>query len=109
MPLNEILAHYPLAFVVIAGVIGLLVGSFLNVLIWRLPKMLEREWRMQAHDILGLPGETPLPTYNLLLPTPSARTAVTGFGPGKTFRCSVSFCCADAVRPVRHRSANATR
>ena len=67
MPLNEILTHYPLAFVVTAGVIGLLVGSFLNVLIWRLPKMLEREWRLQAHDILGLPGETPLPTYNLLL------------------------------------------
>ncbi|MGH8376294.1 MAG: prepilin peptidase, partial [Pseudomonas sp.] len=44
------------------------VGSFLNVVIWRLPKMLERDWREQAHDILGLPGETPLPTYNLLLP-----------------------------------------
>jgi prepilin signal peptidase PulO-like enzyme (type II secretory pathway) len=106
--LNEILTHYPLAFVVTTGVIGLLVGSFLNVLIWRLPKMLEREWRLQAHDILGLPGETPLPTYNLLLPIPSARTAVTGFGPGKIFRCSVSCCCADAARLARHRSANDT-
>src|SRR5689334_8137143 len=68
MPLNEILIHYPLAFVLLAGITGLLVGSFLNVVIWRLPKMLERDWREQAHDILGLPGETPLPTYNLLLP-----------------------------------------
>ncbi|WP_447903632.1 prepilin peptidase [Pseudomonas serbica] len=68
MPLNEILIHFPQAFVVIAGVVGLLVGSFLNVLVWRLPKMLEREWRMQAHEILGLPGETPLPTFNLMLP-----------------------------------------
>ena len=68
MPLNEILTHYPLAFVVITGVIGLLVGSFLNVVICRLPRMLEREWRVQARDILGLPGETPLPTYNLVLP-----------------------------------------
>ncbi|WP_223463672.1 MULTISPECIES: prepilin peptidase [unclassified Pseudomonas] len=68
MPLNEILIHSALAFVLLAGLIGLLVGSFLNVVIWRLPKMLERDWREQAHDILGLPGETPLPTYNLLLP-----------------------------------------
>ena len=68
MPLNEILTVYPLAFVVVAAVVGLLVGSFLNVVIWRLPKMLEREWRLQAHDILGLPEDTPLPTYNLLLP-----------------------------------------
>ena len=68
MPLNEILTHSPLAFVLLAGITGLLVGSFLNVVIWRLPKILERDWREQAHDILGLPGETPLPTYNLLLP-----------------------------------------
>ncbi|PVZ56116.1 prepilin peptidase [Pseudomonas sp. B1(2018)] len=68
MPLNEILIHSPLAFVLLAGITGLLVGSFLNVVIWRLPKMLDRDWREQAHDILGLPGETPLPTYNLLLP-----------------------------------------
>ncbi|CAI8993390.1 MULTISPECIES: prepilin peptidase [Pseudomonas] len=68
MPLNEILTQSALAFVLLAGITGLLVGSFLNVVIWRLPKMLERDWREQAHDILGLPGETPLPTYNLLLP-----------------------------------------
>jgi len=68
MPLNEILTHFPLVFVITAGVLGLVVGSFLNVLIWRLPKMLEREWRVQAHEILGLPEETPLPTYNLMLP-----------------------------------------
>ncbi|CAI8810910.1 Leader peptidase / N-methyltransferase [Pseudomonas sp. IT-P253] len=68
MPLNEILALYPQAFVVIALVAGLLIGSFLNVVIWRLPKMLEREWRQQANDILGLPTQTPQPTYNLVLP-----------------------------------------
>ncbi|KOY00397.1 prepilin peptidase [Pseudomonas nunensis] len=68
MPLNEYLTLYPLAFVITALVLGLLVGSFLNVVIWRLPKMLEREWRTQAHDVLGLPLETPPPTYNLMLP-----------------------------------------
>jgi leader peptidase (prepilin peptidase)/N-methyltransferase len=33
------------------------VGSFLNVLVWRLPKMLERDWRQQAQDVLGLPAK----------------------------------------------------
>ena len=28
----------------LAGLLGLIVGSFLNVVIHRLPKMLEREW-----------------------------------------------------------------
>jgi leader peptidase (prepilin peptidase)/N-methyltransferase len=68
MPLNEYLSFYPLAFVIFALVLGLVIGSFLNVVIWRLPKMLEREWRVQAHDVLGLPSETPQPTYNLMLP-----------------------------------------
>jgi len=68
MPLNEILNAHPLAFVALASLLGLLVGSFLNVVIWRLPKMLERDWRLQAHDILGQPLDTPQPTYNLMLP-----------------------------------------
>lgn len=68
MPIDELFALYPLAFVFTALLLGLVVGSFLNVLIWRLPKMLERDWRQQAHDVLGLPGETPQPTYNLMLP-----------------------------------------
>ncbi len=68
MPLNEILTVYPLAFVAIALVVGLLVGSFLNVVVWRLPKMLNREWRLQAHDVLGVPAEAPGPPYNLMLP-----------------------------------------
>jgi len=34
-------------------VIGLVVGSFLNVVIYRLPLMLDREWRAQAADYLS--------------------------------------------------------
>ncbi len=68
MPIDELFAVYPLAFVVSALLLGLVVGSFLNVVVWRLPKMLERDWRQQAHDVLGLPSETPVPTYNLMLP-----------------------------------------
>jgi leader peptidase (prepilin peptidase)/N-methyltransferase len=52
---------------VAAGVVGLCVGSFLNVVIHRLPKMLDRGWRAQCAE---LAGETPpkLPPYNLLRP-----------------------------------------
>ena len=68
MPLSELLTVYPLAFVMFALVLGLVIGSFLNVVVWRLPKMLERDWRQQAHEVLGLPGDTAGPTYNLMLP-----------------------------------------
>lgn len=66
--MSLLLSEYPWAFVAIASVLGLIVGSFLNVLVWRLPKMLEREWRAQAHEVLGLPAEPLGPTYNLMHP-----------------------------------------
>ena len=46
--MSLLLSEHPWAFVGLALVLGLIVGSFLNVLVWRLPKMLEREWRAQA-------------------------------------------------------------
>jgi len=57
----------PLAAASIAAVIGLCVGSFLNVVIHRLPKMLDRGWRAQCAE---LSGETApdLPAYNLVVP-----------------------------------------
>ncbi|MFZ4964992.1 prepilin peptidase [Pseudomonas sp. Mn2068] len=68
MPLPDFLASHPLAFVLFTLILGLIVGSFLNVIVWRLPKMLERDWRTQAHEVLGLPQSEPAATYNLLLP-----------------------------------------
>ena len=38
-----------------AGVLGLMVGSFLNVVIHRLPQMMEREWRQQCAEFAGTP------------------------------------------------------
>ncbi len=66
--MSLLLSEYPRAFVGLALVLGLIVGSFLNVLVWRLPKMLEREWRAQAHEVLGVPAEPVGPTYNLMHP-----------------------------------------
>ncbi|HUA80058.1 MAG TPA: A24 family peptidase [Dyella sp.] len=43
-----------IVWIVMAGVLGLLVGSFLNVVILRLPARLEAFWKQEAHDILQL-------------------------------------------------------
>ncbi|SHL16887.1 prepilin peptidase [Phytopseudomonas punonensis] len=64
----EFLAGNIPAFVFCALVIGLLVGSFLNVVIHRLPKMMFRDWRIQAREVLKLPAEPADETYNLILP-----------------------------------------
>ena len=54
-------------FISLCTTIGLVAGSFLNVIIFRLPKMMEREWNQQCSE---LRGETtkPLPTLNLVKP-----------------------------------------
>lgn len=62
------LVDSPPAFILCAVLVGLIIGSFLNVVIHRLPKMLVRDWQDQARDILDLPGAPPGPTYNLMLP-----------------------------------------
>ena len=67
MSVVDFLAGNPLAFVLCAIVLGLLVGSFLNVVIHRLPIMMQRDWRAQAREFLELPAE-PASTFNLVLP-----------------------------------------
>lgn len=63
----------PALFVALAGILGLLVGSFLNVVIHRLPKMMENEWREQCAELSAPIDQAPghlaqKPTYNLVLP-----------------------------------------
>ena len=41
-----------------AGVLGLMVGSFLNVVIHRLPKMMEMGWRQQCAELLQRGAES---------------------------------------------------
>jgi len=53
--LNDLAVLYtasPLLFAGSVFVLGLVVGSFLNVVIYRLPVMLDREWRAQALELL---------------------------------------------------------
>ncbi len=71
MSVIDFLASHVLAVFLCAMLIGLLVGSFLNVLIYRLPKMMHNDWREQAREILELPSETQTATFNLVLPNSS--------------------------------------
>ena len=68
MPLLDLLASSPLAFVLCTFILGLLVGSFLNVVVYRLPKMMIRDWKAQSREMLGLPAEPQPETFNLILP-----------------------------------------
>ncbi|WNF46152.1 A24 family peptidase [Pseudomonas sp. SG20056] len=71
MSVIDFLASHMLAFVLCVLIIGLLVGSFLNVVVYRLPKMMQRDWREQAREILELPTEPQTATFNLVLPNSS--------------------------------------
>ncbi len=57
----------PLFYTVGALVVGLCVGSFLNVVIHRLPRMLERGWRAQCAELRDEPVPEE-PAYNLVVP-----------------------------------------
>ena len=64
----EQLTAYSWQGVVLLVWLALSVGSFLNVVIYRLPVMLEREWRAQAREILGSAGEPADEPFNLMVP-----------------------------------------
>lgn len=64
------LLQEPPIFIFACLLLGLLIGSFLNVVIHRLPKMLEQEWQANCAE---LRGETPTQTERLTLAHPRSR------------------------------------
>jgi leader peptidase (prepilin peptidase)/N-methyltransferase len=65
----EILRDNPNLFILATVLLGLIVGSFLNVVIYRLPRMLEKAWRQECEAFLELkPSEQEQPAFNLLIP-----------------------------------------
>ncbi len=67
MPFSNILRTEPTFFVIFSVIFGLMVGSFLNVVIHRLPKMMEREWHNNCLELQGkdVPEQ---PKYTIVTP-----------------------------------------
>jgi leader peptidase (prepilin peptidase)/N-methyltransferase len=70
--LTALLAAPPAVLAALAGCFGLLTGSFLNVVIHRLPRMLEAGWRAEVDAELcareGREAPPPGPAFNLVVP-----------------------------------------
>lgn len=72
--MTELLAQSPAAFIGLAFVVALLVGSFLNVVIYRLPVMMERAWREEAAEILASESsDLPEGKFDLVVPRSRCR------------------------------------
>ena len=79
MNLLEVLQMSPLTLEVTAGLLGLCVGSLLNVVIHRLPKMMEAQWREECAALEG--REPPAAgTYNLFVPRSACPKCATPIG-----------------------------
>ncbi len=89
------LSEHSIVFLTSALVLGLLIGSFLNVVVYRLPIMMQRDWREQAREILQLPAEPEADTFNLVLPNSQCP------------HCDPCFCAASA-QAVKRQLACAT-
>jgi leader peptidase (prepilin peptidase) / N-methyltransferase len=74
--LNDVVFLYASSPALFAGsifLLGLIIGSFLNVVIYRLPIILEREWRSQASEVLAAgtePAASTVPANRFTLSTP---------------------------------------
>lgn len=69
MLLIEYLQQNTTAFLIVTGLFSLMIGSFLNVVIHRLPIILERDWQQQCRELLEQPQPEPGPEpYNLAVP-----------------------------------------
>ena len=83
MLILEYLQATSLAFVVCVGVLGLVIGSFLNVVIYRLPVMMDREASVFCAELLQSPQPAPVrqeELFNLVVP----RSHCPGCGHGIT-------------------------
>ncbi len=67
--LQQIFAQYAWVFCALVALLGLMVGSFLNVVCLRLPQMMERDWHAQCRHLLAINEELPAQApFNLAFP-----------------------------------------
>ena len=107
----ELLADWPALFIILAVLLGLIVGSFLNVVVYRLPLMMERDWRAQCAELLGQPaqdaGQPVLDPVGTAFAVPALRSF--NSRPWKISRCS-AMCGNAAAAPTAARpSASSIR
>lgn len=63
-----LLAEQPLLWLSVVGIFGLITGSFLNVVIYRLPIMLQQSWQRDCQELLGLEKTPETRVFNLNQP-----------------------------------------
>jgi leader peptidase (prepilin peptidase)/N-methyltransferase len=67
--MTELLSQSPAIFIAVVFAFALMIGSFLNVVIYRLPLMMQREWRDQCQELLAEAGpDLPEGRFNLVVP-----------------------------------------
>lgn len=78
----DILRQSPLALQSLCLLLGLMVGSFLNVVIYRLPVMMQRNWRQECRQFLQLPADEDAAKFDLTWPgsrCPACEAPIKGY------------------------------
>ena len=66
--LTEVLTTFPALFVVMVAIFSLVIGSFLNVVIYRLPKMMENDWQQEYQAYFNADTAAAPARFNLAVP-----------------------------------------
>ena len=76
--MQALLTESAVTFIALVFVFSLLIGSFLNVVIYRLPVMMSKAWRAEAEEILAEPAEDlPEGRFDLVQPRSRCRNCGT--------------------------------
>ena len=65
---TELLTSFPALFIVIVAIFSLVIGSFLNVVIYRLPKMMENDWQQEYQAYFNADTAAAPARFNLAVP-----------------------------------------
>ncbi|MDX1403164.1 MAG: A24 family peptidase [Woeseiaceae bacterium] len=103
----ELMMQVPMVFIGVSFVFALMIGSFLNVVIYRLPIMMEREWRAQCDELTQSPADLPTGRFDLVSPRsrcPSCGAAITALQNIPVFSyLALGGKCANCAAPISRR------
>ncbi len=68
MEIINALRENPTFFLIVVGLFSLLIGSFLNAAIYRIPIILQQGWREECEELFGGDNKIPKEKFNLLVP-----------------------------------------